>query len=61
MRTGKETNGQPKFIFYVTIEWMQGLPKGCETYGNGVAIVVSDWESQLQGEVRQVDHSRRTS
>ncbi len=31
-----------------------GLPKGGDPYGNGVPVVVSGWESQLQGEGEQV-------
>jgi hypothetical protein len=30
------------------------LPTGSDPYGNGVAIVVSEWESHSQGEGRQV-------
>ena len=37
-------------VYYVR---NSGLPKGREPYGDGVAIVLRDRESLLQGEVQQ--------
>ena len=52
----------PKSIYNVFIVRNMGLPKGRESYGNGVLIVVvgvtspqGERESRLQGEVEQVE------
>ena len=45
-RDSKETNGQPKSVYYVTASRNRGWPKGCEPYGHGVPVVVCGRESR---------------
>lgn len=54
MRKGKGMNGASKLDCYVVYMRNVGLPKGRESYGDGVPIVVRVRESLIQGEVEQV-------
>ena len=54
MKKSKDMNGASKLVYYVVYIRNVGLPKGRESYGNGVPIVVRVRESLIQGEGEQV-------
>ena len=54
MRKSKGMNGASKLVYHVVYIWNAGLPKGRESYGDGVPIVVRVRESLIQGEGEQV-------
>ena len=58
-RYGKDMSETPKLVSNVKVVRNMGCPKSRETHGHGVVIVVRDWESQLQGEGRQVNQISR--
>jgi len=51
---GVEVSGQPNPHSDVQTVGLRDCPSGGDPHGNGAAIVVRDWESQSQGEGRQV-------
>ena len=53
-KDSKETNGQPKSAYDVTASRNWGWPKGRESYGHGVPVVVRERESRSHGEGAQV-------
>jgi hypothetical protein len=52
--SGKGICGAPKSVSDVYDVQNMGWPKGGDPQGHGVAVVLSDGESPLQGEGRQV-------
>jgi len=54
VRKSKGMNGASKLVYYVVYIRNVGLPKGRESYGNGVPIVVRVTENVIQGEGEQV-------
>ena len=53
--SGKGMSGAPKSVCDVYSVQNMGWPTSREAQGHGVAVVLSDGESPLQGEGRQVD------
>ena len=58
-KDSKETNGQPKSAYHVTVSRNWGWPKGRESYGHGVPVVVRERESRSHGKGAQVVRTRR--
>ncbi len=55
MSNGKVTNGVPKSVYIrPLLVRITGSPKGRESHGDGVPVVVCDGESPLHGEGEQV-------
>ena len=57
--TAKVVKRAPKPRYDVSYHENAGLPKGRESYGNGVAVVVRERESRLHGEGRQATTMQR--
>ena len=55
VNTGKGMSGVPTVIYDVYHGRNMGWPTGREPYGHGASVVVSERESLLQGEGKQVE------
>jgi len=57
-KQGKGMSEIPTSVYHVRDIQNSGWPTGRESYGHGVLVVVSGWESQLQGEAGQTGKMR---